>query len=101
VYVLFPSLADEADCCGSLNLFDVYVESCRSVSTLGVTELFAMKKKWSEITHGLRGKRPVTLNPKLPFKTDANFPQAFPKSCPTWYRVVFLSLWFPIQIIAS
>jgi hypothetical protein len=45
VYVSIPSAAEEADGSGSLDLFYVDDESCGSVSTLGVTELFATKKK--------------------------------------------------------
>jgi hypothetical protein len=76
-------------------------ESCGSVSTLGVTELFAMEKKRYRITFGLRGKRPVILNLELPFETDAAFPQAFPMSGPTWYLVIFLPSWLLVQIITS
>jgi hypothetical protein len=79
----------------------VDVESCGAVSTLGVTELFAMKKKWFGITFRLRGKWPVILNHELPFETEAAFPQAFPMSCPAWYRVIFLPLWYPVKIVAS
>jgi hypothetical protein len=43
-------------------------------STLRVTELFAMEKKWSGITFRLRGKWPVILNHELPFETEAAFP---------------------------
>jgi hypothetical protein len=67
-------------------------ESFGSVCTIGVPELFAMKKKWSGIT--------FRLNHDLPFETEAAFPQAFPMNCPTWYRVLFHPLWFPVQIIA-
>jgi hypothetical protein len=80
-------VADEADGSGSLNLFDVGVESYGSVSARGVPELFAIKKK---------EKIQVTLNPELPFETEAAFPQALPMSSPTWYRLMFLSLWFLI-----
>jgi hypothetical protein len=45
VYVSIPSVADEADGSGSLDLFHVDDESCGSVATLGVTELFATEKK--------------------------------------------------------
>jgi hypothetical protein len=35
-------VVDEVDDSASLDLYDVYVENCGSVSTLGVTEWFAM-----------------------------------------------------------
>jgi hypothetical protein len=70
-------VADEADGSVSLDSFDVDVERCGSVSTRGVTELYELKKKWSGITFGLRGKRPLTLNPELPIETEAAFPQDF------------------------
>jgi hypothetical protein len=52
-------------------------ESCGSVSTLGATELFAMEKKWSGITLGLRGKRPVILKHEVPFETEQHFRKLF------------------------
>jgi hypothetical protein len=45
VYVSISSLVHEAEGSGSLDLYNVDVESCTSVSTLGVTELIAMEKK--------------------------------------------------------
>jgi hypothetical protein len=50
VYASVPSVAGEEDGSGSLDLFEVDVESCGSVATLGVTELFVMEKTWSGIT---------------------------------------------------
>jgi hypothetical protein len=76
VYVSITLVADEADGSGCLNLFDVDDESCGSVFTTGVTELFAMEK-WSGITFGLRGKRPLSLNPEMAVGIEAVFAKLF------------------------
>jgi hypothetical protein len=99
--VCIPSVADEADGSGSLDLFAVDVEICRPVPTRGDNELSTLEKNRSGIIFGLRGKIPLTLNSELPFDRDADFPQIFPVSCSTLYRVMFLSLWFLNQTVAS
>jgi hypothetical protein len=48
-------------------------ENCDPVSTLGITELFSMEKKCSEITLELRGKRQNPFISELLFETEAVF----------------------------
>jgi hypothetical protein len=56
VYTTFPSMADEEDGSGSLDLFHVDAEGLGSASTSGVTEKPAMDEKLPGITLCFRGK---------------------------------------------
>jgi hypothetical protein len=73
VYVSLSSLVHEADGSGSLDLRNVNIERCTSVSTLGFTELISMEKEWTGIIFALKRKTPFALNPELPCDTGAAF----------------------------
>jgi hypothetical protein len=69
-----PSVADEVDGTGSLDLFKVDVEICGSISMRGVTKLFAQSDPELYL---VEKKIPVTLNPELISEIAAGFPPSF------------------------
>jgi hypothetical protein len=85
IQVSIPSVANQAHVLASLDLSDAnvwfyfYAWSC-CISCNGEVHgiTFALKQKV------------LVVSPEVPCGTEAAFPQAFPVSSATWYRVMFL-----------